>query len=137
MSLPEYNGWANKPTWDVYVWLLNDENQWRTMMQKANDFKGEIYDFANWLREYIESESPLADDASLYSDLLWFSMAHINYDELAENLSEEVVVAYRFVCTKCGNVWESEDEDDVWCRVCDSPDENDCEEITYGEQNGK
>lgn len=79
--MTKYNGWTNKPTWLINMWL------------------------GDWLIEYVEEQKPTnieefiknevdsyfeekIDSASLETDLLNYALYEVNYRELAEHYKE-------------------------------------------------
>lgn len=76
-----YNGWTNKPTWLVNLWLGDylQESLAETTIRDS-------YYAANYLRDVVE-EIARGDrgnlEAGLVSDLLTYVMAEIDYRELA------------------------------------------------------
>lgn len=76
-----YNGWANKPTWLVNIWL-GDYLQESLAETEIRD----TYDASNYLRDVVEEIARGDSDsleAGLVSDLLTYVMAEIDYRELA------------------------------------------------------
>jgi hypothetical protein len=74
----EYNGWPNYQTWDVYLWLTNDQASDTLARQLVADA----------LRDLIADCNPLADHASLYSDLLTHALGAVDWHHLADHLRE-------------------------------------------------
>jgi hypothetical protein len=107
MSATEtYNGWKNYPTWNVKLWLDNDEGlylQAREMVAEARESGAENAGVRGWtaeqatrflladaLKDWVTDE--LAPDlgASFAADLLGYALGEVDWDEIAKNyLSEE------------------------------------------------
>lgn len=104
-----YNGWANKPTWLVKLWIDNEEGDylyWRDAAQEAlglqledrseasdapatEDEKREAaYALAKRLEDEIEAGSP--DVKGFWADMVGYSIATVNWDEVAEAMIEEL-----------------------------------------------
>jgi hypothetical protein len=80
-----YNGWTNRETWLVSLWLNNDQDNYKVLLEalerNETDFKR-----AEWLNSQLEdlmSDLPL--EASLWSDLLCTALARVNWLEVIEN----------------------------------------------------
>ncbi len=101
----EYNGWTNYETWNVALWWGNDEGSYNTYRNRcaealqdhtdmANgtiDRDAAVRDVAEWLKEECEEGNPLADSASMYTDLLGAALSEVNWDEIARNWLEDTV----------------------------------------------
>lgn len=112
MTDDTYNGWTNKATWLVKLWIDNDQGEqeyWldsaRVMLdsvrfQKAND-SNVAHTLADTLKEHFEEgadeyqlgRSPIASHLisgnSFFSDLMSWALAMVNWDEVAKSLIED------------------------------------------------
>lgn len=73
--MAQYNGWANRQTWNVALWIGNDEGLYRLALECA-DYAA----FAEQMRELGQSETP---DHVAYND------SGLDTDEL-DNLIREL-----------------------------------------------
>ena len=93
-----YNGWKNYETWNVALWIDNEQGSYSQrceMAQEAyNDADGDMDDatrnLADSLKDWIEEMNPLASEASLFSDLLGAALSEVDWWEIAENFLEDV-----------------------------------------------
>lgn len=83
----KYEGWTNKPTWIVNLWLSNDEPLYRQTRQLVADNKDR--DLPKILEEFVGSLLPLAMEANLYADLITWALSYVNWEEIAEAWLEE------------------------------------------------
>jgi hypothetical protein len=83
-----YNGWANRPTWTVALWIDSDCTKyfyWTEHARKLNrhQLEQELRD------HFTDSCNPLIDEASVYADLLGWALSQVDWGEIAEHLRED------------------------------------------------
>lgn len=76
-----YNGWKNKETWLVHLWLTNDPVTCEMAREAA--LQG-----PESLKTFVEARV-LPEEASLAADLLETALAHVDWQEITEALTEE------------------------------------------------
>jgi hypothetical protein len=80
-----YNGWSNRETWLVSLWLNNDPASY-DLLQTACKRAGNTLSKSEWLESELQDEMcDLELEASLWSDLLGTSLARVNWLEVIEN----------------------------------------------------
>ena len=82
-----YNGWSNKATWQVNLWMGDYFN----VLANESDWSENIEDFANELEQVTWdslNELGATKETSLLLDILLSYMAEVNWQELAENAIE-------------------------------------------------
>lgn len=80
-----YNGWCNRETWLVSLWLNSDHFS-RALLDEALRCEGALYDKAEWLEEQLRDV--MADEVSeacLWADLLGTALGRVNWHEIIEN----------------------------------------------------
>ena len=82
-----YNGWKNYETWNVALWIDNDEGTYRERCALARR-AGSVEDLAASLKSWVEDMAPDLG-ASMFSDLLTAALGEVDWDESAENWYEE------------------------------------------------
>ena len=88
-KVPDYNGWTNKPTWAVALWINNDQGLQEMVIEAARNDKDDSYLLADWLQDQFADElNPIAEDASMYADLLNWALAYVDWKSLAEHFIE-------------------------------------------------
>jgi hypothetical protein len=81
----KYEGWTNRETWLIHLWLTNDYSSYKYWMERAKDLQG---DFAleQELRDHLLDNLPVTE--GLYADLLSQCINRANLYEVAEALLE-------------------------------------------------
>ena len=88
-----YNGWTNKETWLVNVWLNNDYDLYKYYLGRLNDsYGGFISDIIHELQEIVYDivREDRPETSGLAYDLLQSSLNVINYKELAEHYIDDI-----------------------------------------------
>ena len=77
-----YNGWSNYETWNVKLWLDNEQGSYdecRDMARRARSVNA----LADQLKDMIHEAAPDLG-ASMFSDLLNAALGEVDWDEIAE-----------------------------------------------------
>lgn len=91
-----YNGWANYETWNVRLWLDNEEPLYRDVMAEVREQIARINDededdyerddaeiqLAEWLESYVEEMHP--EVSGMFSDLLQHAIGKVDWMEIAK-----------------------------------------------------
>jgi hypothetical protein len=86
MYVEEFNGYSNKPTWTLAIWLDTDEslkNYWRYKSKSLSEDE-----LSKELQTYFEDRNPLSKEFTIYSDILNNSLKLINWREVAKKLKD-------------------------------------------------
>lgn len=77
MSVTTYNGWKNYETWNVNLWLANDENLYRLVVNYGKEVT-----YREFAETYLNYLSPKTPDGVGWLD------ESLDYDALTELLEE-------------------------------------------------
>ena len=94
MSESGYNGYSNYETWNVSLWLGNDESLYEWFDSMLKEEIETNYD--DWqssatkiLQAFIEENNPLSGQCSMYSDIMTASLNSVDYREIVESSGDE------------------------------------------------
>lgn len=83
-TIATYNGWSNRETWLVSLWLDNDPVRY-AMLSEALELDVSDFVKAEWLENHLKVEMyDLPLEASLWSDLLGTALSRVNWLEVIE-----------------------------------------------------
>ena len=86
--MESFNDYKNKPTWIVATSIQKNEELFSYWRKKVE----ELYrrELVKELKLQIEGiDNPLTERATLYSELLSYSLELVNWDEIVDMLKEE------------------------------------------------
>tara|TARA_R100001530_G_scaffold136358_1_gene116683 strand:+ start:1463 stop:1741 length:279 start_codon:yes stop_codon:yes gene_type:complete len=88
MENEKYNGWTNRFTWLVSLWLDNDQGIHEELKEIANSSEYELdIDRDDALKEFVE-ELVCVDEASLKCDLINHALSEVNWKEIINEAKE-------------------------------------------------
>jgi 7-cyano-7-deazaguanine synthase in queuosine biosynthesis len=83
-----YQGWKNYETWDVALWIDNDQGAQEVVFEMGIDAK-DTSAFADSIKEFIEEMTPELE-ASMFSDMLNAALGEVDWYELAKAYQEQI-----------------------------------------------
>lgn len=80
----KYNGWTNKATWNIVLWIRNDESNYKMMIDSftKQEWDSSPSGVKRWADMIFGDETP---DGDLLSDVDWKSVS----DSIKEDTKEE------------------------------------------------
>ena len=109
MTDEKYNGWTNYETWNVALWIDNDEGMYYTARDMAasigeamddprddDEIRDGRYTLADQLKGWIEEVAEMTcpgcvEGASFVSDLFGAALGSVNWYEIAENKLDDAL----------------------------------------------
>lgn len=96
MENKKVEGWNNYETWATALWINTDKDRNYYCSKLAQQVKEEHEDkderencLASSLKDWIEEQNPIAENASLFTDLLNSALSEVDWNEIAENYLAE------------------------------------------------
>ncbi len=78
----DYTGWSNYATCTVKRWIDRRQGDYEYWKERARDCDN-ANQLAQELKDTIEDANPLAETASMFSDLLGAALCDVNWHEIA------------------------------------------------------
>lgn len=78
-----YNGWTNRETWVVNLWLTNDECYYHELCDVVKNFDT-TDEQAEELEQYVRFVADTDERIGIAGDLLTASLGRVNWYEIAE-----------------------------------------------------
>ncbi|MGB4800422.1 MAG: hypothetical protein WBP03_02810 [Candidatus Saccharimonadales bacterium] len=82
----EYNGWSNRETWIVNLWMTGDQSYYEQLCEIISSHDS-LDDQAEALEDWLRFEYD-CEYASVWADLANHSLARVNWCEIIENNQE-------------------------------------------------
>ena len=84
-----YNGWTNYETWNVKLWMDNDQLNYDYWREQAEQFgKDDVHGLSVVLKDEHEENRP--ELTGTYADLLGAALSMVNWYEIAESLLSDI-----------------------------------------------
>ena len=81
----EYNGWSNRETWVVNLWLTSDEVLYDELMRLTKLYR-DTHDLAEVLELWVQDElDEQTEPTHLWRDLLTTALYRVNWFEIADS----------------------------------------------------
>lgn len=102
-----YSGWTNYETWNLKLWLDNEQPWYEDMTSQAEVYATDqdkdtaVSDMIDYLKAWVDNNTPdlhWPEDmgggkitASMFHDILGAGLSEINYYEIAESYIDEAI----------------------------------------------
>jgi len=86
-----YEGWKNFETWNVNLWLANDQGLYQMALELVQDSGGDLHDLRVSLKDLFEQtfEDQIDIPSGPISDILNAGLREIDWREIAEHWIED------------------------------------------------
>lgn len=96
MTHNKYNGWTNYETWNVKLWIDNDEGSQEFYREQAEqcvkvDKEDAFCSLAEFIRESHEESLP--ELTGFAADLMNAAMHEVNWEEIAKSIIQDLIEA--------------------------------------------
>jgi len=101
MADEKYNGWTNYATWNMKLWMDNEESSYRFWVAEARQVwqdaeategftreQNATYTLMKQMEQYYADENPLV--TGVYADLLGWALQKVDWYSIAEAWLEDV-----------------------------------------------
>ena len=131
----KYNGWTNYPTWNINLWLGDDQEMINELANSArsaansNDPASIAYELASMIKDHVTDlfeEMGLPDNGPA-SDIMGWALVMVDWSELASNWLESADLGMPdapYNCFFCDDYFDDhssggwDTENDFVCHVC-------------------
>ncbi len=84
----EYNGWSNRETWAVNLWISNERGSYEQVKALADEHHESRADLADAIKDWIEGNQPELGP-TLWSDLMGTALGEVDWYGIAESWIED------------------------------------------------
>lgn len=84
----EYNGWTNRETWMVNLWLTNEEYSYELLQRIIKAFDS-VNEQVRELESLVRNDAACrGGESTMWSDLLGVGLCRVNWCEIVESNKE-------------------------------------------------